>query len=1026
MASAAVLDVNFTESTYYNNAGGSQLCTDFEWAPDGSGRIFVTRKGSSSTNIAEVRIIQNGALSPTVFASETVVTSGECGLLGLAFDPSFATNSYVYFILTVSATEQQIIRYTAVGNVGTARTVIMPGLPTAGLFHNGGGIGFGRDGKLYWSIGESQGTSGVDPTALDRDTTQLSAKVGRANRDGTASPDNPFADGAGPNNEYIWAGGLRNPFKLAFQPGTGALWVSVAGSGNEQIFNMARGDNAGWNDYEGQAPTTVLAGVVATNPSPYARYLRPAVRYSVNSVDFRLIADAQTAVVTGNGFDNVTVPGAVRSNNVSTITFRTGTGYSTAHRFCPGDKVFITGVADASFNGAFFVKSVGFLPVPTTQTSTTLTSFNSITFDQIGPNSVSGGASTGIITRSGTTVTAVDPGVAYLNTQQYGGSVTGGTFFDSSAVPAAYRGNYFFGDYNSGRVNRVTMGATNNVTSLDFFATGLSGAIDMSIGPDGALYGLQHNGTIKRWAYIPVAQGIVATPFQLQVDEGSRVSMGVRLASAPAANVTLTVARVSGDADISVFSGANLTFTTANWATPQTVNFQGSEDADAANDTAAFSLSAAGIATETVSVFKLDNDVPQLLITPSALTIGEGQTSGLTIALSGPPSAPVTVSTARTSGDTDLTVTSGSTLFFNSANYDVPQQVQLAAAQDPDTTNEAAVLTISAPGFISRTINVALPDDDATPPEITTAAITSAVINAPYSYDVDATGSPAPTFSLTSHPPEMNVDPISGVIAWTPAGLGSFNVTVRASNASLTPATQSFSIDVLADTPPEAHITQPSDGQFVSGNNAEFYGDGHDDVQTVRGEFYINDVLVYTDIAPGGHYHIGGTHNLWNTTLLANGRHTLRLTVVDTAGQTDSETRTIYVANDVTNYEAWKLGNFTTTDLANASISGDAADADADGYSTLLEYFFGSDPKQSDAPGPQAGLDSGRMTLSFTRLAGATDTTFIVEGSNDLTVWSSAGITLQSTTPLSGGRERMVYRDSSVVPVRFGRVKVMR
>ena len=91
----------------------------------------------------------------------------------------------MYFFVTVSASEQQVIRYTAVGDVGTSKTVVIPGLPTNGINHDGGGIGFGPDGRLYWSIGDLGVGIGVDANL-----TSLASKVGRANVEGTVPPDN--------------------------------------------------------------------------------------------------------------------------------------------------------------------------------------------------------------------------------------------------------------------------------------------------------------------------------------------------------------------------------------------------------------------------------------------------------------------------------------------------------------------------------------------------------------------------------------------------------------------------------------------------------------------------------------------------------------------------------------------------------------------------------------------------------------------------------------------------------------------
>jgi glucose/arabinose dehydrogenase len=1029
---AASLDANFTESTFFQNSSptpnfvSSFQGTSMAWAPDGSNRLFLTRKAG------QVRIIENGAMVATPFATETVRTDGECGLLGLAFDPGFATNRFIYLFVTVNATEQQIVRYTASGNLGTNRTVILSGLPTAGQFHNGGGIGFGRDGKIYWAIGDNA----TNPlTGVDRDTLSLASKVGRANRDGTVPADNPFADGSGPNNDYLWAGGFRNPFTLTFQPGTGDLWVNSVGTGYEQVFVVGRGDNGGWNDFEANQPSAVAANVASSNPAPYARYIKPAIKYRTNGTEYRVIADASTAVATGNGFDSVSVPGAVRSGGIVTITLRSSTfghnnsSISSNHPFRPGERITITGVADPSFNGVFYIASVLNLPTPTTASTTNLQTNTSFTFVQAGPDAVSGGASTGGISLdsgNSSVVTAVDSGVAYLNTLRIGGSITGGTFLDTTAVPPAYRGNFFFADYNSALVARTTLGTSNMPSSVDLFANGLSSAIDLSIGPDGALYALRFDGSITRWAYNQTAQGLIVTPTQLQTDEGSRIALSVRLAVATTANVSVSVARSSGDADLAVFSGASLTFNSANWSTPQTVVLAAAEDADSINDTADFTISSAGLSSQTATLFALDNDVPELIVTPASLTIQEGRYEELAISLSGPPTSPTTVTTTRTSGDSDLTVTSGASLVFNASNFNTPQFVRLSAAEDADTTADSAVVTVAASGFTSRLVNVSILDDDATPPVITSTPNTQAVVGNPYTTTITASGIPAPVFSITTGPPSMSINPTSGVVTWTPSTPGTFAVTLQASNGSATPASQSFSIIVSPDQPPSASITLPAEGDVIRGSTAEFYGDGIDDVGTVRGEFFIDGVLSYTDTTPGGHYHIGGTHNLFNTTLLSNGPHTLSLRVVDGTGQSAQAQVNVLVANGISNYGAWKLGAFDAGQLADPAIHGNTADYDQDGFNTLLEYFYGGNPLVSDRLGPQLGLSGPQATISFTRRVIASDVTFVVEGTNDLLsgTWSSSGIVLDSTQSLPGGLERLTYLDTTGGSRRFFKIRI--
>ena len=268
-ALAAVGEAGFSEAPLVSSPqlGGA---TGLAWAPDGSNRLFVTRKDGV------ILVIKNGVLLPTPFATVTPIYDGsECGLLGIAFDPNFLVNRYLYVFVTVSASEQQIVRYTADGDTGTAKTTVVAGLPTVGANHDGGALGFGRDGRIYWGIGDLGNGTGVQG-----DLSSLASKIGRANLDGTPVSDNPHLDGVGPNADHIWARGFRNPFTLTFQPSTGLLWVQDVGASYEQFFIVRRGDHAGWNSYENNQPDG---------------FILPVVKYRTNNVDRLTIAPAAKA-----------------------------------------------------------------------------------------------------------------------------------------------------------------------------------------------------------------------------------------------------------------------------------------------------------------------------------------------------------------------------------------------------------------------------------------------------------------------------------------------------------------------------------------------------------------------------------------------------------------------------------------------------------------------------------------------------------------------------------------------------------
>jgi glucose/arabinose dehydrogenase len=235
---AATLPSGFVET----QIGGLSSPTAMEFAPDG--RLFVCLKGGS------LRVIKNGVLLATPFVTLTVDSAGERGLLGIAFDPNFATNNFVYVYYTVpgSPANNRVSRFTANGDVAVAgsETVLLnlDNLSGAGN-HNGGAIHFGPDGKLYIAVGENANGSNSQTLA------NLLGKVLRINSDGTIPTDNPFFNTAGARKE-IWALGLRNPFTFAFQPGTTRMFINDVGETTwEEINDGIAGSNYGWPITEG-------------------------------------------------------------------------------------------------------------------------------------------------------------------------------------------------------------------------------------------------------------------------------------------------------------------------------------------------------------------------------------------------------------------------------------------------------------------------------------------------------------------------------------------------------------------------------------------------------------------------------------------------------------------------------------------------------------------------------------------------------------------------------------------------------
>ena len=236
---AASLPPGFTETSI----SGLSNPTAIEIAPDG--RIFVCQQGGS------LRVIKNGVLLSTPFLTVSVDANGERGLLGIAFDPNFANNNFLYVYYTVPSTPRhnRVSRFTANGDVvvpGSEQIILELDNLSSATNHNGGAIHFGPDGKLYVAVGENANGSNAQ-TLSNR-----LGKVLRINSDGSSPADNPFFNTATGDNRSIWALGLRNPFTFAFQPGTGRLFINDVGEVTwEEINEGLAGSNYGWNLSEG-------------------------------------------------------------------------------------------------------------------------------------------------------------------------------------------------------------------------------------------------------------------------------------------------------------------------------------------------------------------------------------------------------------------------------------------------------------------------------------------------------------------------------------------------------------------------------------------------------------------------------------------------------------------------------------------------------------------------------------------------------------------------------------------------------
>jgi len=275
----STLPSGFTESVVANGLSGP---TAMEFAPDG--RLFVCQQGG------QLRVIKNGVLLAAPFVTVNVDNFGERGLLGIAFDPGFASNHwiYLYYTATTPAVHNRVSRFTANGDTAVAGSeVVILDLNnlSAAPYHNGGAIHFGSDGKLYIAVGDN-GDSANSQTLAN-----LLGKMLRINASGTIPTDNPFYNTASGVNRTIWSMGLRNPFTFAVQPGTGRMFINDVGQDTwEEINDAVAGANYGWPNCEG--------GCSPSNPN----YRDPIFRYPHGSG-----TSAGNAITGGAFYDPATV-----------------------------------------------------------------------------------------------------------------------------------------------------------------------------------------------------------------------------------------------------------------------------------------------------------------------------------------------------------------------------------------------------------------------------------------------------------------------------------------------------------------------------------------------------------------------------------------------------------------------------------------------------------------------------------------------------------------------------------------------
>jgi glucose/arabinose dehydrogenase len=212
--------------------------------------------------------VQGG--SGTTLTTIPVCTGSEMGLLGVAPDPNFDANGFVYLYRTKPAAGgcdsptgrfNQVVRVTMSGSmvVAGSLTELLSGIRTDNGNHDGGTVRVGPDNKLWVSVGDTGigdgGAPGQSTNPYSQDLASLEGKILRLELDGSPAAGNPYI-GQPPARPEVYARGFRNPFRMSFDDQTGRLWAGDVGEATiEEIDIVQSAGNYAWPRCEGTLPS---------------------------------------------------------------------------------------------------------------------------------------------------------------------------------------------------------------------------------------------------------------------------------------------------------------------------------------------------------------------------------------------------------------------------------------------------------------------------------------------------------------------------------------------------------------------------------------------------------------------------------------------------------------------------------------------------------------------------------------------------------------------------------------------------
>lgn len=213
------------------------------FAPDG--RLFFTER-----TLGEVFSFTLGdTFVVSIYKVTLASTDGERGLIGLALDPNFLQNHYIYIYYTSNEDNDvwhnRVVRFTLQDNGQGDSLRLLLKVPLESEFisiHNGGNLHFGPDGKLYVSLGDYGNWANAQNLGT------LAGKILRINpANGSGLPDNPWYGSGNANTDRIYARGFRNPFDFDFDPVSGQMFAEDNGTScDDEVNRVLRGYTYGW------------------------------------------------------------------------------------------------------------------------------------------------------------------------------------------------------------------------------------------------------------------------------------------------------------------------------------------------------------------------------------------------------------------------------------------------------------------------------------------------------------------------------------------------------------------------------------------------------------------------------------------------------------------------------------------------------------------------------------------------------------------------------------------------------------